>query len=70
MQRLRVLPIPTLLLHGKQDALVPLSFSHAMSHLLPFAELIEIDRCGHSAMLERPEVVNREIGGFLANLTI
>ena len=65
---LKTLTLSTLLLHGKEDALVPLSFSHVMHRLLPHAELIEIDRCGHSAMLEQPEVVNREIGGFLANL--
>jgi len=70
LSKLKTLTLPTLLLHGKEDALVPLSFSHAMYRLLPHAELIEIDRCGHSAMLERPEVINRLIGGFLANLII
>jgi pimeloyl-ACP methyl ester carboxylesterase len=70
LSELKTLTLPTLLLHGKEDALVPLSFSHAMYRLLPHAELIEIDRCGHSAMLERPEVINRLIGGFLANLII
>ena len=68
LEALKTITLPTLLLHGKEDALVPLSFSHAMSRLLPSVELIEIDRCGHSAMLERPEVVNRLIGGFLSNL--
>ncbi len=70
LQGLKTLTIPTLLLHGKDDALVPLSFSQEMSKLLPSAELIEIYRCGHSAMLERPAVVNRAIGDFLAHLVI
>ncbi len=70
LQGLKTLTIPTLLLHGKEDALVPLALSQQMNELLPASELIEIDHCGHSAMLERPEVVNRAIGDFLANLAV
>ncbi|MBA2392046.1 MAG: alpha/beta hydrolase [Ktedonobacteraceae bacterium] len=68
LQALMTVTIPTLLLHGKEDALVPFSFSHAMSRLLPQVDLVEIDRCGHSSMLEQPGVVNRAMGEFLAHL--
>lgn len=70
LQGLKTLTIPTLLLHGKEDALVPLSLSQEMNELLPVSELVEIDHCGHSAMLEQPEVVNRVIGDFLANVVV
>jgi len=70
LHELKTLTIPTLLLHGKEDALVPLALSQEMSTMLPVSELVEIDDCGHSAMLERPEVVNRAIMNFLDNLVI
>jgi len=69
-QRLKKLTIPTLLLHGKNDAHVPLLYSREVANLIPNTQLIEIDQCEHAAMLEQPTIVNRKMVNFLADLAV
>jgi pimeloyl-ACP methyl ester carboxylesterase len=48
-------PVPTLLLWGAQDRLIPLKQAQALQHWIPRAELITIERAGHMPQVERPE---------------
>jgi pimeloyl-ACP methyl ester carboxylesterase len=54
VHRLRRVKIPTLVVWGKQDGLVPLRHGEAYRDAIPSAELKVIDRCGHAPQLERP----------------
>jgi pimeloyl-ACP methyl ester carboxylesterase len=46
---------PTLLLHGEQDRLVPVSFVRAVAAHRPDWQLEVFDDCGHVPMLEHPQ---------------
>jgi pimeloyl-ACP methyl ester carboxylesterase len=44
---LRKLPHPTLIVHGKDDPLIPVAAAHELKRLLPHAQLELIDGMGH-----------------------
>ena len=47
--------LPTLIVWGKQDAIVPVECGELYQQAIPGAALTVIDRCGHSPQLERPD---------------
>jgi pimeloyl-ACP methyl ester carboxylesterase len=47
--------IPTLLLWGQNDGLVPPRFGHAYRELIPNSELVVIPRAGHAPFEEQPD---------------
>ncbi len=49
------LDVPTLLLWGDNDRVVPLRVGHRLERQLPDACLVVLHRCGHMAPDERPE---------------
>jgi 4,5:9,10-diseco-3-hydroxy-5,9,17-trioxoandrosta-1(10),2-diene-4-oate hydrolase len=57
---------PTLIVWGRQDRVLPVSYAHAAAQTLPHAELRVLDRCGHMPQLERPEEFNAAVAAFLA----
>jgi len=46
---------PTLIVWGREDAIVPMICGEQYAHLLPNATLKVIDGCGHSPNIERPD---------------
>lgn len=60
--------VPTLVLHGSADGLVPAQSSRAMAERVPKAEFVEISDCGHAPPLERPEPVTEALVEFTAKL--
>jgi acetyl esterase/lipase len=44
--------VPTVILHGNQDAIVPLAVSHAYIAKHPAATLRTLDQCGHFALID------------------
>ncbi|MCK6625832.1 MAG: alpha/beta hydrolase [Anaerolineae bacterium] len=50
------LQIPTLIIAGEQDRVVPCSQSRLLAHLAPHTELVLIPRCGHLPFDEQPEL--------------
>ncbi|ELY55094.1 alpha/beta hydrolase fold protein [Natronolimnohabitans innermongolicus JCM 12255] len=55
---LESLSMPTLLVHGKQDPLVPVEWSVRAADRIPEADLELLDDCGHWTPRERPERFN------------
>ncbi len=55
---------PTLIVHGCDDQVVPLSSSRALQAALPSADLLEITQCGHWAQIEHADQVNAAIIDF------
>lgn len=49
--------LPSLVLCGRQDALTTPAMHEEMASLLPDAELVVIEECGHMSTLEKPEEV-------------
>ena len=50
--------VPTLVLVGDSDPLMPLEHSQEMTAAIPGARLVVIENCGHASTLEQPEAVN------------
>src|SRR4051794_28146936 len=50
--------VPTLVVVGMADRLTPVSDARIIAAAIPGSRLLELDRAGHCAMLERPEAVN------------
>lgn len=57
---------PTLVVGGREDALLPLALSEEMAAAIPAARLVVIEACGHCANLEHPDAVNEALAAWLA----
>mgnify|MGYP000194578579 CR=1 FL=1 len=62
--RLADLDVPTLLVHGTDDPLLPVSWSRRASERLPNGELLAVEGCGHWPPREQPERFNRAVTSF------
>lgn len=63
--KLERIAAPTLMIWGERDALVPVTFGHALRSALPGAELIVIAGASHNPMWDCPAAFNREVSAFL-----
>ncbi|AEW06161.1 alpha/beta hydrolase fold protein [Sulfobacillus acidophilus DSM 10332] len=59
------LTMPSLLIWGRHDRIVPLAYGQALRQALPDAELLVIEDCGHLPHIETPELTNQAIHDFL-----
>ena len=57
---------PSLVVCGRQDALTPVELSQEIAGLIPGANLVLIDNCGHLATMERPDEVNAALRTWMA----
>jgi len=62
---LRRIAIPTLIVTGGRDELMPLHTSEAMHRAMPGSELVVIDAAAHLCSAEAPEIFNAEVAAFL-----
>ncbi len=61
-ERLPAVACPVLLLWGRDDTITPPSVAEEFAANLPDAETVWIERCGHAAMIERPQIFGEAIG--------
>jgi len=59
---------PTLLIWGRQDVVTPPSAAQGFLDLMPRCEIVWVDRCGHTPMLEAPDVFAQALIDFAHNL--
>jgi pimeloyl-ACP methyl ester carboxylesterase len=64
LRRLRKLP--TLIVWGRQDAIVPLSAAEVYHASIPGSRLVILDDCGHHPEVEKPDEFVRQVQAFLA----
>lgn len=62
---LRTITAPTLIVHGREDMLVPLADASEFERQIPGSRTVIFDDTGHVAMLERPRSFNAELLAFL-----
>jgi 3-oxoadipate enol-lactonase len=60
--------VPTLIITGSDDILMPLPTSEAMHEAIPGSELVVLPDAGHLSNLEAPERFNATVERFLASL--
>jgi len=57
--------VPTLLLYGRHDPVVPLEIGERLARELPNARLVVLEHCGHMPAEEHPEASLRVVREFL-----
>lgn len=57
--------IPTLIIWGREDRIVPLECGELFAGAIANSRLAVIDRCGHYPQFERPDEFNRVLSEFL-----
>ena len=62
----RLKRLPTLIVWGRQDTIVPLSAGQAYHGAIPGSRLAVINNCGHRPEVERSDEFVRLVGQFLA----
>lgn len=65
---LPTLQIPILTIWGKEDRLIPLSWGRKIANLNPNLRMIELDKAGHCAYHEYPDIVNQQILTWLQDI--
>ncbi len=65
LSKLPTIHNPTLVIWGREDAIVPLSHGESAVKHLPNARLEIIEKCGHVPLFEQPKIFNRLILEFL-----
>jgi len=61
---IRKLPHRTLIVHGREDQVIPLETSLKLLQLLDNADLSVYSHCGHWSMIERRDDFNRQVRDF------
>ncbi len=65
---IRKLPHRTLVMHGREDKVIPVSNSYKLEELIENADLAVFSHCGHWSMIERTADFNRLVRDFFLGL--
>lgn len=58
---------PTLIIHGRDDPVVPVDVAWRLHHLLAASQLHTFGRCGHLPPIERPDEFNALVANFTSS---
>jgi pimeloyl-ACP methyl ester carboxylesterase len=64
--KLSSITVPTLLLWGREDAVIPLKVGQLLEQAIPNSKLEVIDNCGHIPQEEKPDETIERVCKFLA----
>jgi pimeloyl-ACP methyl ester carboxylesterase len=67
---LATIDVPTLVVHGDEDAIIPMAEAKSMQAAIRGSTLEVITGAGHLSNLERPAAFNHVVSEFLAKLTL
>jgi pimeloyl-ACP methyl ester carboxylesterase len=65
-EEVRAIATPALLVHGREDRVVPMQVSVTMLGLLPHADLHVFSACGHWTQIERADEFSALVADYLA----
>jgi pimeloyl-ACP methyl ester carboxylesterase len=63
-EQIRQLPHRALMVHGREDQVIPVENSYRLEHLLDNGDLAVFSHCGHWSMIERTADFNRLVRDF------
>ena len=66
-EQIRAIPHETLVIHGREDRIIPLATSLRLAELIDGAQLHVFGHCGHWTQIEWSAAFNRLLAGFLAD---
>ncbi|MGH9085021.1 MAG: alpha/beta fold hydrolase, partial [Acidimicrobiales bacterium] len=58
--------VPTMIIWGERDAVIPVSHAHIAHELIPGSRLELVEGAGHFLPIERPELIDRLLRDFVA----
>jgi pimeloyl-ACP methyl ester carboxylesterase len=61
---------PTLIVHGREDQVIPLQNAHDLLQAIPDAQLHVFGRCGHWTQLEHADAFNELVTRFLRDADV
>lgn len=67
VEDLRRIAAPTLIVHGRDDRVIPVEVSIRLHHLLERSELHVFGQCGHWTQIEKRDRFVQLVSGFLAD---
>jgi 3-oxoadipate enol-lactonase len=65
---LAAIKVPTLIIVGEEDSLIPVDESQRLADAIPGAKLVAIPAAGHLSNLEQPDAFNHALDAFLVSL--
>ena len=65
VQKLAQIEVPTLIIWGRQDSVIPVSHAYTAARKIPHSRLHIFERCGHWAQVEYPEEFNQLVSEFM-----
>jgi len=66
--RLTAIKVPTLVMHGDADAIVPVAAGKTLSKAMPAADWKSYERTGHAPFLTRPDTFNEALEAWCKTL--
>jgi pimeloyl-ACP methyl ester carboxylesterase len=67
LNRLAEVKVPTLLVHGAEDGIVPVKWAERAHNLMKNSKIEVIPGCGHLPPVEKPDLFNRIVRNFLSS---
>jgi len=64
----RKLSVPTLVIHGRRDSVLPHAAGVELSEIIPGARLVTLDNAGHNLFFTHADDVNTALAQFVASL--
>jgi pimeloyl-ACP methyl ester carboxylesterase len=65
-EEIRKLPHPTLIVHGREDQVIPVDTTLKLMQLIENGDVHVFSHCGHWVQIERSKDFNRLVGDYLA----
>ena len=65
---LATISVPTLIIAGEEDTLIPMPEAEKMAEAIKGSTLVKIPAAGHLSNLEQPDAFNRALSAFLVSL--
>jgi 2-hydroxymuconate-semialdehyde hydrolase len=66
VEAIRALPHETMVVHGREDKVIPLDSSYQLFDLIPKSQLHVFGQCGHWTQIEHAARFNQLVGDFFA----
>jgi pimeloyl-ACP methyl ester carboxylesterase len=60
--------VPTLVIHGTEDAAIEMDRAEALASRIPGARLETVEGAGHQSNVDSPDEISRLLRGFLAEI--
>ncbi len=68
--RLGEISVPTLVIHGEEDIIIPIAAGEEMANGVQNGSFVRVANAGHTANLEDPDAVNAAISDFVESLVL